>query len=120
VCDLPLAIEDVDRHEDHAELHAGEEKVDELDAVGEMDAEAVALRVAALLQRVRDAIAPRLELAERIRMPLPLQCGRPCARDEREVEEVKEVHTRQIADSKSRQAWFSSCFLLSAICFLLS
>src|SRR5438105_7930012 len=42
VADLAIAIENVDRNEDHAELHAGEIEVDQLDAIGEIDAEAIA------------------------------------------------------------------------------
>ena len=42
VRDLAVAIEDVDGDEDDAELDAGEIEVDHLDAVGEVDAEAVA------------------------------------------------------------------------------
>ena len=42
VADLALAVEDVDRHEDHAELQARQEQVEELGPVGELDGEAVA------------------------------------------------------------------------------
>ena len=42
VADLALAVEDVDRHEDHAELQARQEEVEELEPVGELDGEAVA------------------------------------------------------------------------------
>ena len=73
VGDLALAIEDVDRHEDHAELHAGQEDVDQLDAVRQIDAQPVALGESARAQRVRHAIAAPLDLAEGERLPSPLQ-----------------------------------------------
>ena len=62
--DLAVAIEDVDRDEDHAELDAGEIDVDQLDAVAEVDAEPVALGESAGAQRVRDAVAAAFDVAE--------------------------------------------------------
>src|ERR1051326_2544898 len=97
VRDLALAIEDVDRDEDDAELDAGEEEIDQLDTIREVDAEAIAFRVSARSHRVRDAIAARFDVAERVGRSLPLQRGLVAARDQGEVEEVEEVHRRIIA-----------------------
>ena len=58
---LPVTVEDVDRHEDDAELHAGEVEVDRLDAVREVDAEPVAGGQSARRQYLGHAVAARVE-----------------------------------------------------------
>ena len=62
--DLAVAIEDIDRHEDHAELHAGEIEIDHLDAVGQIDAQPVAWPEAAPAKRLRQAAAALVDFAE--------------------------------------------------------
>ena len=75
VATLAIAVEDVDGDEDDAELDAGEVEIDHLDAVGEVDAEAVAGLEAAAGEQVREPIAARVDFAEgefavrRIRAP---------------------------------------------------
>ena len=68
----------------------------DLDAVRQVDAEAVTLRESARQQRVRRAIAPHFQLAEGVGAPLPLQRWRIGAGDEGEVEELEEVHRSRI------------------------
>lgn len=59
--DLALAVEDVHGHEDRPELQAGQEEVEEREAVVELDGEAVAGAEAA---PVKDAGHPRGALAD--------------------------------------------------------
>jgi hypothetical protein len=84
VCDLALAIEDVDRHEDHprASHTRGRDRSARCSSRG----------AAAREQRVRDAIASRVDLAERVRLPHPVERRLGRAGDEREIEKVKKVH----------------------------
>ena len=59
-----LAIEDVDWNEDHAELDASQIQVNHLDAVGEVDAEAIAGLKPALGQQLGQPIAACVDVAE--------------------------------------------------------
>src|SRR5438477_7141868 len=88
VLDLAAAIENVDRHEDHAELHAGDEDVDQLDAIREIDAKAVAFLKSAIAQCIRHAVAARLDLAECELASIPLQTDLVAPAKEREVEKI--------------------------------
>ena len=95
--DLPLTVEDVDRHHDDADLRAGEPQVDDLDSVREVGGEPVTGPEPAGTQQVRQAVAPRIELAERERSAGPvgalaLEGGRVAPADERTIEEVGERH----------------------------
>ena len=94
VRDLALAIQDVDGHEDHAELHAGEIEVDHLDAVGEIDAQAVARRRSPRCeQQVRQPIAARVDLAERVMWRLRIRAPTVSRRPIRErSKRCSEVH----------------------------
>ena len=86
VGDLALAIEDVDRHEDHAGFDAGEVEVDQLERVAEVDAEAVACRQASVKQYVGEPVGARVDLAERVLSALPLKGHGVAAADQGEVE----------------------------------
>ena len=70
----------------------------------EVDAEAVALREAARAQRMRHAIAAAFDLAERVLGPVPFERDVIAARDQREVEEMEEVHDPQITQIGRRCA----------------
>src|SRR5581483_12526939 len=88
-----LAVEDVDGDEDHAELHAGEEEIDHLDRVRQVDAEPIAFGAATGEERVCDAVAAHFELAEGVRPPLPLErrgIGTPL---QGEIEKLEKIHT---------------------------
>ena len=67
VRDLALAVQHVDRNEDHAQAHAGEKQVEELDAVREVHAEPISAREPRAGERVRHAIGSRVDLAKRER-----------------------------------------------------
>ncbi len=71
VAHLALAVEDVDRDEDRAQPQAGQEEIEELEAVGELDGEAVAGVEAAPGQNAGQPARPRLDLAERQRLDRP-------------------------------------------------
>ena len=97
---LALAIQDIHRHEDHAESNAGEIEVDEFDAVGEMDAEAVAANKSARGELVSHARSAYGDVAERERAELAVPIGEletyaVGATAEREVEELSEVHVEE-------------------------
>src|SRR5687768_4314076 len=62
---LSLPIEHVDRHDDHAGADAGEEDLDELHAVREVDTESFAPSDTARRESTRHAIGASVQLAER-------------------------------------------------------
>ncbi len=64
VGDLAVAVENVHGDEDDAEFHTGQVEIDHLYAVGEVDAEAVALYETAPAEIVRGTVAARVDLAE--------------------------------------------------------
>lgn len=99
VRDLPLPIQHVHRHEDHPGLHARQIQIDQLDRVRELRRQPVAAREAARQQRMRNAVAACLQLAERVRAPLPLQRRLLRARHEREIEELQQIHASAFAMS---------------------
>ena len=57
-----------------------------------MDAQSIAFAKPARAQRVGQAIAPLLDLAEREAPPLPLEPDLVGSRYERMVEELKQIH----------------------------
>ena len=100
VRDLTLLIQHVHRHDDDAELEARQEHVDELDAIVEIEAEAIARPQAAPAQDVRQPIAASIEIAEGEFTPGPLEGGVSGAQHERTIEELEKVHgTTRIATS---------------------
>ena len=78
VVQLALAIEDVDGNEDHAQLDAGQIQIDHLDAVGQINTEAVAGLQAALCEQLSQAIAAGVDVAEGVaeRLGIRERCGR--------------------------------------------
>ena len=66
--DFAVAIKDVDRHKDHAELHAREIDVDHLDAIREIDAQPVARAQPFCGQELGQPVTARIEFAERVRL----------------------------------------------------
>ena len=70
---LALAIQNVDRDENHAQLHGGQIEVDHLDAVGQVNAKAVAGLEAASGEQLRQAIAARVHVAEGVRDALKFE-----------------------------------------------
>ena len=91
--DLALAIENIDRDEDHAQLHAGEIEIDHLQAVGEIDAQAVAGLEAALAQQRRHPVAAVVDIAERVGASLVFEGDAVAAPLKGEVEQLqKESH----------------------------
>ena len=65
VRDLAFLIEDVDRHDDHAQLQARQEQVDELHAIVEIDSEAVAGPQPAVGHDAGQSITAAIEIAKR-------------------------------------------------------
>ena len=65
VGDLALPIQDVDRDEHHAGLHAGEEEIDELEPVRQLNREPIARLEPAPAQHRRDPRRAVRDLAER-------------------------------------------------------
>jgi hypothetical protein len=75
VGDFAVAIEDVDGDEDDAELDAGEVEVDHLDAVGELDGEAVAGVEAAGGEVVCGAVAASVDFTKGVGTALEFEGG---------------------------------------------
>jgi hypothetical protein len=94
---LSLAVENVDRDEDHAEFDAGEIQVDHFEAVGEVDAQAVAGFQSTVSEQLGLAIAARVDVAEGIGDALEFESGGFSTRDEGQVEKIKEI--QKIDDS---------------------
>ena len=63
---LAIAIQNVDGDEDHAQLDAGEIEIDKLDAVRQVNAQAIAFGQAACGERARHAIAARVDFTESV------------------------------------------------------
>ncbi len=99
---LAVAIKNVDGDEDQAELYAGQVEVDQLDAVAEIDGKPVALPQAAFPQRIRNPVAAGVDLPEGEGRSLPFQSSRAGAADEREVEQVEQVHGEMIERLRRR------------------
>jgi hypothetical protein len=89
VVDFAAAIEDVDGHEDHAEAEAGEVEVDELDVVGEIDAETIAALEAAGMKSGGHTAGAEIEIAEGVESAFEFESGFGRAAVEREIEEVE-------------------------------
>src|SRR5579863_4114744 len=83
--DLAIAIENVDRDENHSELYARDVNVDHLDAIGEIDAQAVALLETALEKELREPIAASVDLAESVGLTLKLEADGIAPADERKI-----------------------------------
>src|ERR1035437_7558653 len=64
VPDLAFLVEHVDRHDDHAELHAGDPEVDDLDSVDQVESEPVTAAQSARLEQLCEPVAPSVNLAE--------------------------------------------------------
>jgi len=99
VPDLALAVQHVHGHEDHAQAHAREEQVEEVDAVREVDAEPIAADDPACRQRMGHAVRARVDVAERQRVrdtvgAVVLERDGVAPADEREIEEIAELHAR--------------------------
>jgi len=70
---LPLTVEHVDRHDDDAEARGGEEEVEILKAVGEIQREPIAARQPADRERRRHPVRALVEIGERVLLARPLQ-----------------------------------------------
>ena len=97
VPDLAIAIENIDRHENHAELHASQKQLDHVDAVRQMDAEPVARHESPLGQHARQPVTRVLEVAECAALApafaakeLQRRLVTPC--HERKIKELEKVH----------------------------
>src|SRR5580704_15013653 len=93
---LALAIEDVDGNEDHAQLEAGEIQVDHLEAIGEVNAQAIARFKLAPGQQLSQAIAAGVDIAESVGGSLEFERGLAAASMEGKIEEVKEIQKVKI------------------------
>jgi len=73
VRDLSLPVEDVDGHEDDAEFHAGQEDIDHLDGVRQVDAQPVPGLQAPLAEQRGHVVATAVDLGEGVRAPAEFQ-----------------------------------------------
>jgi hypothetical protein len=97
---LTLAIQDVDRHEDHTQANTREKQVDERDAVAEVHAEPVATLKSTGCELVRHAARTIVEFTEGQSeydavVTGVLQPNATGAADERKIEELGEMHGRR-------------------------
>ncbi len=90
--DLALLVKNVDRHEDHAQFDAGQIKIDDLDAIGEVDAEAVTRTQAASRQEPRYTVAARIDFPERELLSPKFERDRVAPSLQRKVEEICQIH----------------------------
>ena len=93
VADFAIAVKNVNGDEDDAEAGGGEVEVDELEAVGEEDAEAVSAGEAAVGEKMSHAPSTVIDLAEGIE-PVPFKRWFEAAANEGEVEQVGQGHGR--------------------------
>ena len=75
VGDLAIAIEDVDRHEDGAQAGDGQEQVNVFEAVGEIDAQALAGRKSPGGEGAGHAAGAVVKGAEGVSGAVPFQAG---------------------------------------------
>ena len=95
VPNLAFLVEHVDRDDDHAELHARDPEVDDLDSVDQAESETVAAAQSARLEQVREPVAARVEFAERERRrpavaAIVFDRGSIAALDQRAIVELNE------------------------------
>src|SRR6185437_14419832 len=93
---LPFAIQNIDRNEDHAQLDRGQIQIDELDAVGQIDAQPIAPAQPPSLQRMRHPIAARIDLAEGVFRALPLQRNIVPPVHQRQIEKLTQIHSGSV------------------------
>ena len=86
---LALAVKDVDRDENHAQLEACEIQIDDLQAVGQVDAKPIAGFEPAPRPAIGQPIAARVDIAKRIAGALEFKRRMVAAADEGEIEEVE-------------------------------
>ena len=91
VTDFAITVEDVDGDEDDAEASGAKIEVNELEAVGEEDAEAVSERETTVGEKVGHAPSPIIDLAEGVE-PVPFERWFEATANEREVEQVRQSH----------------------------
>ena len=97
VGDFALAVEDVDGDDDHAELEAGEERVDEGDAVGQEDTQAVAAREPATGEKPCQPMAARIQVSKgeaghAAARRVGLEADLVALTDQTGVEQVEQLH----------------------------
>ena len=86
-----IPIQDVDRHENHAELHARQIDIDHLDAVHQIDAQPVAGRSPLLSNScarrlLRESTSPNVKVRS------PNSSATVSRRPERKVEQIAKIH----------------------------
>jgi len=91
--DFAVAVEDVDGNENNAGLDAGEEEINHLDAIAEIDAEAVAGLKAGAQEEVAQLIASFVKLLEGIGLVFEFKSDRAgMIALRRKVEKIGEIH----------------------------
>lgn len=96
VHELALAIQDVDRDEDHAKLDAGEIEVDHFEAIRKVDAKAITCFEAAKRKQLGQAIAAGVDVAEGICGALEFEGDVIAPGVEREIEELSEIQKLKV------------------------
>ena len=86
---FPLAIKDVDRHENHAQLEACQIEIDNLETIGQVDAKPVTRFETPLCEQLRQTITARVDIAKRVAIALEFKRGMVAAADEGQVKEMK-------------------------------
>src|ERR1700733_4563768 len=110
---LALAIEDVDRHENHANLEACQIQIDDLQAIGQVNAEPVAGFQAALRQQLRQTITARVDIAKRVAVALEFKRRMVAAADEGKIKEMKEIQKPKIPRQPALRIEVTPCLPLS-------
>ena len=89
VRDLSFSVQHIDGYEENARLHTSEIEIDQLDAIGEINCQPVALAQATLSEQMREPIAADVEFSKRpglqlgVRVaPFESRCIRRPASDE--------------------------------------
>jgi len=115
---LALAVQDIDGNEDDAQLDAGQIQVDHLDAIGEIDAQAITGLEATLREQVGEPIAACVDVAEGIGDAFKLESGMAAPAGEGEIEKVKEIQRIEdiMIDRRQRAKLFTAMKSLRTAC----
>ena len=92
VSDLTLAVKDVNRGENQPQLNGRQVRGNQLDAIGEVDAQPVADLESARLQMIREPIAAPLQLAERPFAAAKLERGIGGSILQGQIKQIDEIH----------------------------
>ena len=93
VRDLPVTVQNIDRHKDHSGFHCRQIEQNHLRAISHIDTKPVPLHQTSLQHQVRQLITPVINFAKSEVAVLPLQRYTLSAVDEREIKKSGKCHS---------------------------